>query len=192
MAGPVFFSLSLTGGVLAVALAVPVAALAGESVYTDLDLDACETVAIAAEDGGSGEWICPGIEGRAVFVSAGDLRYAIGFGAAPEFQSFSPFNGLGPTIEWRVDERGEPYAAIVRYHLDGANVGETSDALLVSRVGNGETPGCAVAVLDAGNEQANGMARGAADLSPIFQCGHDRPVLLGTAGGPVSSFGGLQ
>ena len=40
-------SLSLMGGVLA-ALTVPVAALAGESVYTDLDLDACETVAIAA------------------------------------------------------------------------------------------------------------------------------------------------
>ncbi|MEP0508079.1 MAG: hypothetical protein ABJD38_05110 [Aurantimonas coralicida] len=184
-------SLSLMGGVLA-ALTVPVAALAGESVYTDLDLDGCETVAIAAEDGGSGEWICPGIEGRAVFVSEGDLRVSIGFGAVPEFQSFAPFNSLGSTIEWRVDERGAPYAAIVRYHLDGAEVGETSDVLLVSRVGNGETPGCAVAVLDAGNEQANGMARGAADLSTIFQCGRDRPVLIGTAGGPASSFGGLQ
>ena len=100
MAGPVFFSLSLTGGVLAVALAVPVAALAGESVYTDLDLDACETVAIAAEDGGSGEWICPGIEGRAVFVTEGDLRVSGGFGAVPEFQSFAPFNSLdlGPKL----------------------------------------------------------------------------------------------
>ncbi|MEF2552181.1 hypothetical protein VQ042_12525 [Aurantimonas sp. A2-1-M11] len=80
----------------------------------------------------------------------------------------------------------------MRFHLDASDGGKGTDVLLVSRVGRDEAPGCAVSVLDAANEQANGMARGAADLSPIFQCGQDRPVHIGTAGGPASSFSGLQ
>ena len=58
------------------------------------------------------------------------------------FESFSAFNHVNTKIEWRLDDDGEPYAAILRWFIDNPGPdGSSSKAsrgeiLVVSKVGN--------------------------------------------------------
>jgi len=68
--------------------------------YSSLDLDACERL-----DSGE-EWVqlkCAGHAGVDVYVSAGDLRYDVDFGAPnDQWESLTGFNEPGSTVEWRM------------------------------------------------------------------------------------------
>jgi hypothetical protein len=88
-------------------------------------------------------------------------------GVRPIGQTISPFNNLGPKLEWRAPNRvgAVPFATIVRYiYQKMADDGSYSDGqvLVVSRFRNGES--CHVAYVDAlANANANLMAREVAD-----------------------------
>ena len=68
-------------GGLAVAslLAAGASGLAAESVYTQLDLDACGVLAQDRESGGI-LLQCPGYADTPVFVAEGDLRFDVDYG----------------------------------------------------------------------------------------------------------------
>jgi len=166
---------------------------AAESVYTTLDLDACAVLAQDRESGGIALQ-CEGLPGYPVFASEGDLRFDVDFGVPNErWESFSPFNAINDVVEWRVTD-GEPHAAILRYLIDTGVTGGPEDkgqVLVVSSVGREGTPGCVVALVDAAIEQANGVARGAAAMAPLFACGTHAPVAIGPEGSFAFSFSGM-
>lgn len=164
---------------------------AAESIYTKLDLDAC-TVLERHEDHASVRMVCEGHANHPVYITEGDLRFDVDYGIENSlWESFGPFNTLGETIEWRVQD-GWVYAAILRYFLDTGMTGGAEDkgqALVVSKVSDGSAPGCVVAVIDAAVEQANGVARGAAAMAGRFRCG-DPTIAIGPEGSFVFSFTG--
>jgi hypothetical protein len=170
-----------------VLLQTSLAARAEDSVYTPLDLSACQTL---ESFGDGGRYRCPGLDGLPVFVSEGDLRFDVDYGTANEsFDGFGAFNDIGKTIEWRL-RGGKPFAAILRYSLDIA--GEDGEmrkgsVLQVSKIGTEGRPGCAVAYVDAvANKNANGLARDTADGAVRgFRCGTDTPFYAGRTG-PLS------
>jgi hypothetical protein len=160
-----------------------------ESQYTKLDLDACEILA-THEDGGR-DLRCPGLDGIDVFVSEGDARTDVDFGAPSDaFETFFAFNGPGETVEWMLDENGGLYAAAIRYFIDVD--GRSAQALVVSRMGTDGEPGCVVGVVDAAVEQANGIARGLGAMAQFFDCSIDPVVIVPGAGELVSGFGGAN
>ena len=172
-------------------IAVVASAHAAESVYTKLDLDAC-TVLERHEEFASVRMVCEGYANNPVYVSEGDLRFDVDYGIENAlWESFGPFNSLGDTIEWRV--QGDwVYAAILRYFIDTGMTGGPEDkgqALVVSKVSDGASPGCVVAVVDAAVEQANGVARGAAAMAGRFRCG-DPTIAIGPQDSFVFSFTG--
>lgn len=153
---------------------------AAESAYTKLDFDACETLS-SSEEGGSVSLRCVGYGDAPIFYNEGDLRADVDFGAPnDEFATFGGFNTVGTTVEWRL-EGGRPAAAIIRYLVQSADGGAEGQVLSIHKVGEGETPGCVVAYVDArANRNANDMARQAADARvPGFACGRDRPAYIG-------------
>ena len=157
---------------------------AEESRYTTLDLNACQTLD-SFQDGG--RYRCSGLKGLPVFVSEGDLRFDVDYGAPNEsFDGFAAFNDIGKTIEWRLRD-GKPFAAILRYTLDvSGNDGEMrkGSVLQISKIGTKERPGCAVAYVDAvANKDANVLARQTADARVAgFHCGTDAPFYAGRTG----------
>ncbi|WP_421856233.1 hypothetical protein [Oricola sp.] len=183
----------LTAAVLAAGLASPVlAANAADSVYTDLDLDAC-TVVSSDEESGGVDLLCAGYGNWPVFVAEGDLRMDVDFGVKNQaFQTFGPFNYVHKVVEWRV-ENGVPFAAILRFFVETGMNGnqQKGQVLLVSKVGQPGAPGCPVAAVDTKTvEQANGVARGLAALAPLFNCAVDNPVAVGAPDSFAFSFYG--
>ncbi len=91
-----------------------------ESVYTKLDLDGDCKAYEAYEMGAS--FTCPGYAGYGVLFSEGDLRQSVFYGFVGEwfgegaFESFSGFNHVSGTIEWRL-QGGIPFAAIMRWFI---------------------------------------------------------------------------
>ncbi len=174
-----------------------------ESVYTELDLDgACRPFELY-ELGGS--FTCPGYAGYGVLFSEGDLRQSVFYGFVGEwfaegaFESFSSFNNVSGTIEWRL-RGGVPYAAIMRWFISsgGASADETKQGqvLVVSKVAQpGIGDGCVVGYVDAlENAEANVLAREVADTHAAdFMCRIEDPVFYGeeglAAGFPVRTFG---
>ena len=183
---------SMAAGILVIG-AWAGSAQAAESVYTDLDLDAC-TVLETHEEGAGVELECAGHDGIPVYVSDGDARMDVDFGAPNDlFETFGPFNTIGDKVEWRLDENGVPFAAIIRFHLDSGVTGGPEDraqVLVVSSIGQPGAPGCVVAAIDAATEQANGVARGAAAFAARHECGTDAPVVIGGDDPKVFSMGG--
>ena len=168
---------------LLVATAFPAAAAQNESAYTKIDFDTCETLS-SSEEGGSVSLRCPGYRGIPIYYAEGDLRVDVDFGAPNSFfESFGPFNSTGDTVEWRLS-RGEPVAAILRFHLDPGDGGEKGQVLSVHKIGLEGKPGCAIAYVDArANPDANRLARQMADkLASSFACGTDRPAYAGKVG----------
>ncbi|MER0237385.1 hypothetical protein [Fulvimarina sp. MAC8] len=123
-------------------------AAANESAYTKIDFNACKTLSFT-EEGGSVSLRCPGYQGIPIYYNEGDLRVDVDFGSPNTlFETFSPFNSTGDTVEWRLSD-GEPIAAILRFHLDPGDGGEKGQVLSVHAMGTLEKPGCAVAYVDA-------------------------------------------
>jgi hypothetical protein len=163
------------------------------SVYTPLDLKKCRhTAGKDVEDYGT--WSCAGYGGIAVYVAAGDQRSYVSYGpnAAKQSaakQTLASFNGEGKTIEWR-GERGadgnlKPYATIMRWSTTvsgDADEPVKGQVLVVTRLGPGGV--CHVGYVDARvNPAANTLAQKIADENARkFQCGADKPIVLGNKG----------
>lgn len=175
--------------VLASMLAAAAASPAwAQSSYTTLDLEACEVLKVYEE--GGADLRCDGQGGFDVFVSEGDARMDVDFGVRNEaFETFSAFNNVGKTIEWMEGQDGIQAAAI-RFLIDVD--GRKAEALVVSKVGTPDTPGCVVAVVDAAAEQANGTARGLGAMAKFFDCDSDRIVIVPGARALVADFSGAN
>lgn len=160
-----------------------------ESAYTKIDTEKCEVIFTDEETAGSG-LRCPGYGGFDVFVTEGDARTDVDFGVGnDDFQTFSAFNGIGDTVEWMTDENGVQAAAI-RFLIDVD--GRSAQALVVSKVGLREAPGCVIGIVDAAAEQANGVARGLGAMAPIFDCDTDNIVIVDGASALVRDFSGAR
>ena len=168
---------------VSLALAVPAHA-AFNSSYTDLDLDQC--LVLDADDFGA-SWSCPGYKGYPLKVNEGDLRFSLEYGFNIDAnqngsQGLSPFNYLGPKMEWRLSNalgRWMPIATIVRYHTADPVTGEDKgQVLVVTQLVEGNT--CHIAYVDAlANKDANELARAAADRSGKFDCANDEVETIG-------------
>jgi hypothetical protein len=175
-----------------------------ERVTTPLDLKKCRhRPGKAVEDYGS--WRCAGHGGMAVLVSGGDQRVTISFGpnAANEIaagQTLASFNSEGRTIEWRIERRPDgkrhAFATILRWNtttLDDENDYKqiAGQVLVVTRLPPGGV--CHVGYVDGrANPNANELAVEIADRhARSFQCGKDKPIILGVQGkgfsGPYGS-----
>jgi hypothetical protein len=175
------------------AIVLSLAALSGaaqaESAYTALDIDDCEV--LETFEGGGVDLLCEGLDGVDVFVSDGDARMEVDYGVRNEaFESFFAFNGVGEKIEWMLDADGAPYAAALRFLIDVD--GRSAQALVVSRIGSEDRPGCVVGVVDAAADQANGVARGLGAMAPLFDCATDQVVIVPGASELVAGFGGAN
>ena len=154
------------------------AALAGAptSAYTQLDLNNCEIYSVAHP--GEGSWEnrrCPGRNGITLFVNVDDDRVDVDAGVDNnEWESPSPFNELGPQVEWRL-ESGRPFAIIYRYNIPAEAAGRRS-MLAVESIGRTGRPGCLVALITA-TPAANARARQIADTrARTFRCGRDARI----------------
>ena len=141
------------GGVLvAVCLAAagiaPATSQTVTRAYTQLDSDKCRHAkGKGVEDYGS--WLCPGHDGIAVRLSAGDQRMHVSFGrnAAREpaaRETFPRFNNAYKgTIEWRiatpVSGKPRPFATILRWNvkLEADERDASGRVLVVTRLGPG-------------------------------------------------------
>jgi hypothetical protein len=163
------------------------------SEYTEFDTETdCVVVSSSGDD--EGDWadlVCPGYKGYPVLIFYSDLRESLFYGFPPEFDrvpdfmSFSGFNRIGPTIEWRVAPRGTssvPFATIHRWFVADAEFpGEDTEVLVVRKVGQPDNrQGCVVGfVVASGNPNANDQARRVADdQARDFACGADQPAVL--------------
>lgn len=183
-------------GLTALLSAVPAMTQANDSVYSDLDLEACQTVHV--EEGISITLKCTGPKGYPFYFKEGDLRQTVLFGHVSRtyvdqaFETFGTFNHIGTKAEWRLDADGKPIAAILRYFLEHSdpNTGMPAEAfwgqvLVISRVAQkGDGMGCMAAFVDAkANKDANLLARQLADtLAPSFACGQDEAIYHGQRG----------
>lgn len=190
----------LRAAIMALAIAaLPKAILANDSVYTDLDLDNCQTL---AEDPMGVSLKCKGYRGEPVYFKEGDLRQSVFYGRVDQelidggFESFAAFNHVNTKVEWRLGDDGKPFAAILRWFIDnpGPDGGSTRESrgeiLVVSRVGTADYGGsCMVALVDAkANPDANALARQMADdTASDFACGMQEPEWVGKRGDLVSN-----
>ena len=191
-------------------LAAP--ANAAESAYTDVNLDACTTIAEEPEQESFVSLKCPGYGSYPFYFKEGDLRQAVFFGHLDQrildeaFESFGPFNHIGGKIEWRLGSDGKPFATILRYFIENANPdsgvpdkAHEGQVLVISRVGQpGDMRGCVVGYVDArANPKANVLAREIADeKAASFGCGWFKPVFYGakseSSGEPMLNFPALD
>jgi hypothetical protein len=160
-------------------------ALAAESLYQPLREADCPRV---AEDQMGGTFFCHGPDGTPFLLQEGDLRMSVTFGGVgPKsmvaWQSFGGFNSLGEKIEWRT-EGGVSYATILRWMIESGDGGPKSQVLVVSKVGEDDSPGCVAAYVDAvANSNANDLAREAADrIAPNVDCAIHVPFYYGVRG----------
>ncbi|MDH4441380.1 MAG: hypothetical protein QE284_13450 [Rhizobium sp.] len=177
---------------------VPKSASANDSLYTDLDLDKCETL---SEDPMGVSLKCKGYQDYPVYFKEGDLRQSVFYGRVDKelidgaFETFSAFNHINTKIEWRLDAAGKPFAAILRWFIDNPGPDGAStrtsrgEILVVSRVGTANYGGsCMVGLVDAkANPDANEKARLVADnTASDFACGMQEPEWVGKRGDLVS------
>lgn len=154
------------------------------STYTDIDLDEC--LVLDADDFGA-SWACPGYRGYPLMVQEGDLRFSLRYGFNIDknnagFQTLPPFNELGSRLEWRLSNasgRWMPIATIVRYHTADPETGvNKGQVLVVTQLQEGNT--CHIAHIDAlANDNANELARQAADKAGDFNCMTDAVEVVG-------------
>lgn len=173
-------------------------ALANESVYTDLNLDRCQT--IAADDMGA-SMKCKGYKNYPIYFAEGDLRQSVLYGPVRAeliegaFESFGAFNHINTKVEWRLDASGKPFAAILRWFIE--NVGDTGmptkaaegQVLVVARVAQPDDGlSCVVGYVDAlSNSNANELARQVADgEASNFACGVQEAMWTGKRGEKAS------
>lgn len=173
-------------------------ALANESVYTDLNLDRCQT---SAADEMGALMKCKGYKDYPIYFAEGDLRQSVLYGPVRAeliegaFESFEPFNHINTKVEWRLDGSGKPYAAILRWFIE--NIGDTGmptkeaegQVLVISRVAQPQDGlSCVVGYVDAlSNSNANELARQVADSDARdFACGVQEGMWIGKRGEKTS------
>lgn len=170
-------------------------AAANSSTYTKLDLDRCKK--LSAHEAGV-RMKCAGYKTYPVYFSEDDLRQSLRYGPAAKdlieesFESFSQFNNVNLTVEWRLDDSGKPVAAIQRWFTDNPdpNTGASSpknagQVLVISRVAQpADGLSCVVGYVDAlANPNANDLARTLADENVgDFACGASEPIWAGARG----------
>jgi hypothetical protein len=209
MIRPQFYSMPL---LLSLAVAAP--ANSAESVYTDVDLNHCQTLHEPAPAGEPDDYVslkCKGYKDHPLYFKEGDLRQSTYFGYLDQeiiddaAETFGPFNHIGKKVEWRLGPDRRPFAAILRYHIENPNPDTDSpdkalagQVLVVSRVGRSDDRrGCVIGYVDAlANSEPNELARKVADESADrFACGREKPVFHGIrgekAGEPVYNFPAL-
>lgn len=181
-------------------IAVPVTSSAAESVFTNLNTNAC---ASAGEVEGGVVLTCPGLDGYPVTYKEGDLRPSVSYGPLNAayrdgaFESFSAFGSVNTKVEWRL-EGGRPVAAILRFFVSNSEpaTGATpkklkGQVLVVAKVASPqEGKSCVIGLVDAlANKDANQKARNVADqLSANFRCGQDQPAYYGARGALATDF----
>ena len=200
------------------AVAIAIAALviiapqgqAAESVYTVLNFDdnSCKPTGPAAtkedDEMGVASLICPGFKNYPVQYESGDERESVHYGDPAEattnsaWESFASFNSVTDKIEWRIDGKGLPFAAIHRYRVLTQDEERTSAAepykgevLVISKVGQPAGPsGCVIGLVDGlENADADDLARQVADtLASGFKCGQDKAVYHGKRGDKAADF----
>ena len=169
--------------IAAAVVAGPVSA--AESVYQPLREADCPRV---ASDEVGATFFCHGPDGTPFLVAEGDARMSVTFGGVGAgsrvaFQSFGSFNSLGEKIEWRMED-GVPVATILRWLLEAGESGGEGQVLVVSKAGEGNSPGCIAAYVDAlANPDANELAREAAErIAPNVDCEIHIPFYYGIRG----------
>ena len=173
------------------------AALANNSVYTNLDTDHCRKLSAGDEPGGGIVLMCQGYADHPVYYKEGDLRQAILYGKVNAayiegtFETFGAFNYTGGKIEWRLDKTGKPVAAIQRWFISNSGAMEpgpapadTGQVLVISKVAGTDGMGCVVGYVDAlSNPEPNLLARQVADTNAEgFICAADTAAFHGTRG----------
>ena len=187
------------------------AAYAADSAYSELDFNngGCKPYGPPPtqedEDLGVMALKCAGYKGYVVLYNSGDERTRVYFGdkdtdtANRGWESFESFNSIADTVEWRLDDAGKPFAAIVRYKVlaepSDPDAGKPDDVygqvLVVYRIGQKDGPeGCAIGLVDAmANKDANVLARKVADeVSKTFACRKDTAIYHGKRGEKAGGF----
>lgn len=136
------------------------------------------------------EWLCEGYQDIQVWVSGGQERFYVSFGAAADeepaaFQTLEPRNQPGERVEW-VLEDGQPVATILRWFTQvQEGLKRTSiyrgEVLVVTQLGEGQT--CHIGYIDAlATQNPYELARDTARLlAGIWDC-QQAPKLLGRGG----------
>ena len=135
-----------------------------ESVYTSLDLDACELLDVN-EEGQSKSWRCEGYQNVPLYVTDSDARFDVDAGVQDSSSTTSgrAFNKIGDTVEWRI-QAGEPVAAILRFDFTVDGMAAESSELAVLSIGSEGSPGCLVDWVEADAQPSqNEAARQIAD-----------------------------
>ena len=145
------------------------------SAYTRFDLAKCDVLEENREEGSYAAYSCPGYQGVKLFVQEGDGRFDLDAGVDDDaFQTMSPFNYIGDTIEWRMKD-GKPFAVIFRY-WDATETGKGESMLAVESIGTAGQPGCRVAEIPGTAPNPNQQARELADSrATSFECG-EKPL----------------
>lgn len=179
-----------------VALAAPVHAGQMTSAYTKLDFRKTCKILEEIEEGGSVSMLCQGYQGYPVHFAEGDLRHSVQFGHLEPgenriWQSFTQWNRVSDTIEWRLRD-GMPVAAILRWFIENTDDAGSADpnrvgqVLVVSKVAQppASNQACVIGYVDAlANSDANQLARDLADsVAADFTCGTDKAEYHGTRG----------
>jgi hypothetical protein len=158
-------------------IAPGLALAANTSVYTKYNLDKCPKLDVGnTEEGDSGSWLCKGYGNLKIYFAEGDLRDMVAIGKSPKdhcaaHQTFSGFNSVNSTIEWRLN-KGNAIAAIQRWTVsyDPEDSAKTKTWLVVTRIESGNS--CHMAVVEGAFPNANLKAREIADsLAEKFECG---------------------
>lgn len=186
------------------ATAAPARAADGDgasSVYTSMTTSQCRKASQLKIDGVdyASSDVCKGFGGLIVLRQEDDLRETVSVGrtaaaAAREpaaSQGFGPFNSTTPTVEWRLDRAGKPFAIIQRWSIadnddpDPSGRPRNRQLLIVTRLPPGAV--CHTAYIDVtANVDANEAARRAADHGARgFDCSKDKVVAFGAPGRAV-------
>lgn len=164
-------------------------AAAEQSVYTDIDLGGCQQAPVDMDDPlETGVWLCPGYLGIPVWITESDLRFFVSYGAnaineIAAHETLPPFNYINSTLEWRLDDDGQPFATILRFFADSGDGGPELQILVVTAISSDGV--CHAAYVNASvNTDANQLAQTAADLfARNFSCGYNTPLWIGDPGG---------
>lgn len=177
------------------ALALPVAAFAQEidSVYTTYDWETdCRTLEddLPADEAAMGfRMVCPGPDGFYLMLTEGDARISMDYASTQAFgswESFTPFNTVHDTVEWRRQRLNgdmQPFATIHRWDVGPSH--DDREVLVISTVATEpDAESCMVGVIDTTNtSDANELARAVADrYAPGFICGNAQSRAFGYVG----------
>jgi hypothetical protein len=160
-----------------------------KSAYTKFILDHCKQTQKPDGQIFEGAWKCKGIAGYDIFISAVDSREYASFGKTDAsncagLKTFSGFNSVGDTIEWRL-KNGKPIAAIQRWTVSNNPEKPESHVtwLVVNKLSKGTS--CQMHYVAGSFPNANEVARKVADeKTDAFNCETGKPTFDSTIGEP--------